>query len=59
MITGLKYSQIGSTKDLFHTQDGDDYSNSLNEVEVNNSEQTLTSKTPLAAIKRIMVADDC
>jgi hypothetical protein len=48
MITGLKYSQIGYTKDLFHIQDGDDYSNCLNEVEVNNSEQTLTSKTPLA-----------
>ena len=59
MITGLKYRQIGATKDLFHIQDGYDYSNSLNEKELNNSKQTLSSKTPLAAIKRIMVVDDC
>ncbi len=59
MITGLKYSQNGATKDQFHIQDGYDYSNSLNEEEVNNSEQTLPSKTPLAALKMIMVVDDC
>ena len=59
MVTSLKYSQIGATKDLFHIQDGYNYSNSLNEEEVNNSEQTLSSKTPLAPIKRIMVVDDC
>ena len=58
MITGPKYSQNGATKDQFHIQDGYDYSNSLNEEEVN-LEQTLSSKTPLAAIKRIMVVDDC
>ncbi|MFZ0696614.1 MAG: response regulator [Nitrososphaeraceae archaeon] len=59
MITGLKYSQNGATKDQFHIQDGYDYSNSLNEEEVNNSGQTLPSKTPLAALKMIMVVDDC
>jgi hypothetical protein len=59
MITGLKYSHNGATKDQFHIQDGYDYSNSLNEEEVNNWEQTLSSKTPLVAIKRIMVVDDC
>ena len=59
MITSLNYSQKGATKDLFHIQDGYDYSNSLNEEEVNNWEQTLSSKTPLAALKRIMVVDDC
>ena len=59
MITGLKYSQNGATKDQFHIQDGYDYSNSLNEEEVNNSGQTLPSKTPLSALKMIMVVDDC
>ena len=59
MITSLNYSQKGATKDLFHIQDGYDYSNSLNEEEVNNSGQTLPSKTPLAALKMIMVVDDC
>ncbi|MGI8832616.1 MAG: hypothetical protein ACR2IS_08270, partial [Nitrososphaeraceae archaeon] len=58
MITGLKYFQIGATKDLFHIQDGQEYSNPLKEEEVNNSEQTLSSKTPLSTIKRIMVVDD-
>lgn len=59
MITSLNYSQKGATKDLFHIQDGYNYSNSLNEEEVNNWEQILSSKTPLAALKRIMVVDDC
>jgi CheY-like chemotaxis protein len=59
MITGLKYPHIGATKDLFHIQDGYDYSNSLNEEELNNSKQTVSSETPLAAIKGIMVVDDC
>jgi DNA-binding NarL/FixJ family response regulator len=58
MIIGLKYSQNGATKDQFHIQDGFDYSNSLNDEEVN-WKQTLSSKTPLVAIKRIMVVDDC
>ena len=58
MIIGLKYSQNAATKDQFHIQDGYDYSNSLNDEEVN-WEQTLSSKTPLVAIKRIMVVDDC
>lgn len=58
MIPGLKYSQIGATEDLFHIQDGYEYANPLKEEEVNNSEQTLSSKTPLSAIKRIMVVDD-
>jgi hypothetical protein len=51
MIIGLKYSQNGANKDQFHIQDGYDYSNSLNDEEVNNWEQTLSSKTPLVAIK--------
>jgi len=58
MIPGLKSSHTGATNDLFHIQDGYEYSNPLKEEEVNNPEQTLSSKTPLSAIKRIMVVDD-
>lgn len=51
MITSLNYSQKGATKDLFHIQDGYDYSNSLNEEAVNNWEQTLPRKLLLLRLK--------
>jgi hypothetical protein len=51
MITGLKYSQNGATKDQFQIPDGYDYSISLNEEEVINLEQPLSSTAPFATIK--------